>query len=237
MGSTETENVNVQYNTFVGVSVHTRHLLLSDTLCLWMNFSVLLSACKNECVCVFVLELLHTCIFAKCVVLSLLCIWLCVVVCTSVMCCNGVVGEKHTDSEDPSQWQRQPLLPDEQRSDWWERGTPPPPPPTCSLAHFPSITLYSLAIYPFIPHFIESVSLTSISIFQRLSVHLPLTLVILLLFLAVTCSFALHFSPVSLSFLSHFTHLQSLSLSTHVCTSLSIFESFGTDISTALPWM
>lgn len=83
-------------------------------------------------------------------------------VCTSVMCCNGVGGERHTDSKDPSWWQRQTLPPDEQRSDWWERDI------TLSsslyfLAHFHSIALFSLSIYS-LPHSVPpSLSLLSLS--------------------------------------------------------------------------
>ncbi len=88
-----------------------------------------------------------------------------------------------------------------------------------SLAHFPSIALFSLSIYS-PPHSVppshsylylsEAVSLSFLS-------TLLLSLVIpLLLFLAVRCSFALHFS-LSLYFLSHFTRLLSSSVCLYPC--------------------
>lgn len=156
-----------------------------------------------------------------CCPLSSACASVCVCVCTSVMCCNGVVGERHTDSEDPSWWQRQPLPPDEQRSDWWEWDT---------ISLFLSVFSCSFLLYhspsPFILHLIQFLPLTPIPILQgAVSPSFPppphptpLSLVIpLLLFLVVRCSFTLHFSlPLSIS--SHFTHLPSLPVSTRFYT-------------------
>ena len=160
----------------------------------------------------------------KCVVLPPLCVFPCV--CTSVMCCNGVGGERRTDSEDPSWWQRQPLPPDEQRSDWWERDTTLSLSSSrYSLAHFHSIALFSFSIYSS-PHSVPP-SHSHLYLSQAVSPPPPplsLSLVIsLLLFLAVRCSFALHFS-LSLYFLSHFTHSLSLSVSIYVPTYLSKFK-------------
>lgn len=154
------------------------------------------------------------------------CVWVCVCVfvCTSVMCCNGVGGERHTDSEDPSSWQRQPLLPDEQRSDWWEQDTTLSLPLCILLLIFYSIALFSLSIYSS-PHSVppsHSYLYLSEAVSSSFLSTLLLSLVIpLLLFLAVGCSFALHFS-LSPYFLSHFTLLLSLSVCLYSYMYLSI---------------
>lgn len=81
------------------------------TVCLYCMHSRQMSTTVFVCVCAcvrlqknLVLPPLHMCECLLNVLSSLLCMCfrVCVCMCTSVMCCNGVVGERHTDSEDPS---------------------------------------------------------------------------------------------------------------------------------------
>lgn len=187
------------------------------------------------CVCVFAKYLvLHfrmcVCVLVKCVVLSPLCVFPCV--CTSVMCCNGVVASgmqtariRHGDKGSLCRRMSNALTD--------ESETPLSPSPLSLFPLWLLLLIFTLSLSSpssFIPHLIQSLPLAPISISLRPSVpfsHHPsfcLPLVIpLLLFLAVRCSFALHFS-LSLYFLSHFTHLLSLSVSILFHTSLSKFK-------------